>query len=224
MSRLRRTERAGCPRCLKVWGRAKDDDERSRPRWGRQASCSCRLHHRTFQKWLASFLCFSICLSVVGCSHEWRKKFIRKRQKEVQPPQAILTLQPDYKAMVPAADRYREHFAFWKSWHGELLSSLGQIQKRDVRYLNGVIGELRAMISLLTGEPAQRLREILTELQEMEDKWSSAPSTWSIPISQRTTLERLQRGIDKAFYYSRVKEFLVKDPEAVVDEHEKPKK
>ena len=176
-------------------------------------ACSPRLPRRPFESSVALFFLFFliICFSVTGCSHEWRKKFIRKRQKEVQPPQAILTLQPDYKAMVPAADRYREHFAFWKSWHGELLSSLGQIQKRDVRYLNGVIGELRTMQALLTGQPAQRMREILVELQEMEDKWSSAPSTWSIPISHRTTLERLQREIDKAFYYSRVKDSLAKD-------------
>ncbi len=176
-------------------------------------ACSPRLHHWTFQKWLASFLCFSICLSVTGCSREWRKKFVRKHKKETAEPQAILSLQPDYKAMYPAADRYREHFAFWKSWHSELLSSLGQIQQRDIRYIDGVIGELRTMNSLLTGEPAQRMREILVELQEMEDKWSSAPSTWSIPISQRTTLERLQREIDKAFYYSKVKDSLVKDAE-----------
>ena len=194
-------------------GRARTIDEQTAS-LGPFASCESPPPRRPFAPSLArSLLCLFLCLCVAGCGHEWRKKFVRKRKKEVETPQAILTLQPDYKAMYPTADRYREHFAFWKSWHSELLSSLGQIQKRDVRYLNGVIGELRTMVSLLTGGPAQRMREILVELQEMEDKWSSAPSTWSIPTSQRTTLEQLQREIDKAFYYSRVKEFLVKDAE-----------
>ena len=176
-------------------------------------ACSPRLPPRPFRRLLASLLCFSICLSMVGCSREWRKKFVRKQKKETAEPQPILTLQPDYKAMYPAADRYREHFAFWKSWHSELLSSLNQIHKRDLRYLSGTIGELRAMQSLLTGEPARRMTEILAKLQEMEDKWNKAPSTWSIPTSDRTELQRLQREIDKAFYYSKVKDSLVKDAE-----------
>ena len=158
-------------------------------------------------------LCLMICLCVAGCSPQWRKKFVRKRKKEVASPQAILTLQPDFKAIYPATDRYREHFAFWKSWHSELLSSLGQIQKRDVRYLSGVIGELRAMQSLLTGEPAQQMREVLVELQDLSDKWDRTQGPWSIPVSERTKLERLQRKIDKAFHYSKVKDSLVKDAE-----------
>jgi hypothetical protein len=43
--------------------------------------------------------------------------------------------------MFPPSVRYQEHFAYWKSWHSELLASLGQIKKRDERYLSGAIEE-----------------------------------------------------------------------------------
>ena len=206
--------RAGTvPRRAENLGRARTIDEQTAS-LGPFASCESPPPRRPFAPSLArSLLCLFLCLCVAGCGHEWRKKFVRKRKKEVETPQAILTLQPDYKAMYPTADRYREHFAFWKSWHSELLSSLGQIQKRDVRYLSGVIGELRAMQSLLTGEPAQQMRDVLVELQDLSDKWNRTEGPWSIPASERITLERLQRKIDKAFHYSKVKDSIVKDEE-----------
>ena len=83
---------------------------------------------------LRPFLAVLLILSVSavsGCGPEWKKKFIRKR-KNAQVTQPILLLQPDYKAVMPAKDRYREHFAFWKSWHTEMLSSFGQLKRRDL--------------------------------------------------------------------------------------------
>ena len=148
-----------------------------------------------------------------GCNSTWRAKFIRKRNKNVGASPAILVLQPDYKAVYPPADRYREHYAFWKSWHSELLISLGQIHKRDVTYLNGVIGELRSMQAILSGRSAQRLHDILVELSDLQDQWERAPDTWPIPASHRTRLEKLQREIDNKFNYSDVKEEIVQDPE-----------
>ena len=148
-----------------------------------------------------------------GCSPEWRKKFIRKRHKDTGPPPAILVLQPDYKAVYVPADRYREHYAFWKSWHSELLISLGQVHKRDVTYLNGVIGELRSMQALLSGKPSQRLHDILVELSDLQNRWQRVPDTWQMPASDRTQLERLQREISKKFQYGGVKQEIVADPE-----------
>ena len=153
-----------------------------------------------------------VCLSLTGCSREWRKKFIRRHRKETAAPQAILTLDPDFKAMYPPADRYREHYAFWKSWQDELLNSLGQIRKRDLRYLDSAIGEVRALQTLLTGRSADRLREILIQLSGLHDKWESKPDTWQMPVSDRTRLEKIQREIAKDFQYGDVKESIAKDP------------
>lgn len=160
----------------------------------------------------------AVALSLVGCSRAWRSKFIRKR-KNPQTAQAILTLQPDYLAVMPAADRYREHFAFWKSWHSGLLDSWGELKKRDLANLNGSIGELRSMQALLLGEPADRLKEILVELDEMEERWSRSP-TASHPVSDRTTLERVQREVSKNFHYSNIKQTVIPEPEQKVQAKE----
>jgi hypothetical protein len=161
---------------------------------------------------VAFFLLFFVsCLLVEGCNSSWRKKFIRKKKKEVAAPQAFLVLQPDHKAVFPPDVRYRQHYAFWKSWHGELLGSLGQIHKRDIRTMDGVIGELRAMQADLSGPPAERLKEILSELSALQDEWESSPGNAPVPASHRTRLEKLQREISKKFHYSNVKDSIVPD-------------
>ena len=92
------------------------------------------------------------CLLAAGCSREWRQKFMRKK-KNISAPQAVLVLQSNVQATHPPEVRYQEHFAYWKSWHSDLIDSLGQIRKRDLVYLNGCIGELRSLAQLLSGPP-----------------------------------------------------------------------
>lgn len=160
---------------------------------------------------LFRFLCLLclLCLALQGCNSSWRKKFVRKQKKEAAAPQAFLVLQPDHKAVFPPDIRYRQHYAFWKSWHGELLGSLGQIHKRDIRTMDGVISELRAMQADLSGPAAERLKEILVELSSLRDGWESSRGVGPMPVSHRTRLEKLQREISKKFHYSEVKESLV---------------
>lgn len=153
-------------------------------------------------------LLFSVlCLLTTGCGPEWKKKFIRKR-KDAKPPQAILVLESDEKSLLPPVARYQEHYAYWKSWHSELLSSYGQSRKRDLRYLSGVVGELRAMRAILSDGPsADRMQEILVELTELEEFWQLAPEgIWQPSARDRSKLQQLQRIIEKDFAYSDVKE------------------
>lgn len=146
-----------------------------------------------------------------GCSAEWRKKFIRK-SKNPRTVQAILVLQPDTLAVLPAADRYREHFAFWKSWHGDLLGSFGQNKKRDLANLHGAIGELRSMQELLTGAPAERLKEVLADMDRMRDRWSLSPTALH-PAGDRTSLEKIQREVGKTYHYSNIQQTVIPEPE-----------
>jgi hypothetical protein len=159
-------------------------------------------------RYIAFFLL--LCVLAEGCGPQWRRKFIRKR-KVVNPPAPILVLQSETQAIYPPDVRYREHFAFWKSWHSDLVASLGKSQRRDLTTLTGTLGELRSMRELLTGAPADRLSGILEELSKVQESWSSKESGgfWSIPSPQRTRLTRLQREIDKKFHYSKIKNQLV---------------
>jgi hypothetical protein len=158
------------------------------------------------------FVIGCLLLGMVGCGPQWKRKFVRKRAKQAAPAQPILELQPDMKAVMPAADRYREHYAFWKSWHSELLLSFGQIQKRDQRYLAGSINELRAMQSLLAGKPSDEMKTILLQLAEIQSQFMSASPAWKPSASIRTQLERIQRQVNRDFQYSAVKQSLVADP------------
>jgi hypothetical protein len=149
-------------------------------------------------------------LSTAGCGPEWKKKFVRKK-KAATGPQPILVLQPDVRAVLPAADRYREHYAIWKSWHTELIQSYGQLRKRDLVHLAGVIGELSALHALLNGPPADELRKILSELSELKSQWESSVGFWNPSPTTRSRLEQIQRSIEKHFHYSRIKSFLMED-------------
>ena len=150
------------------------------------------------------------CFLVAGCSHEWRRKFMRKR-KNVRPPQAVLALEPDHKAIYPAPVRYREHFAFWKSWHSELLASLGEIRKRDLRYLDGAIGEAGSLQALLTGPQADELAAVLRELRGISDRWQRSTGPWEVSARDRRTLQKLERKIQGHFQYGDVKDAIVAD-------------
>lgn len=153
-----------------------------------------------------------VCLLSAGCSPEWKAKFIRKK-KNAAPPQAILVLEPDSKAVLPAPARYQEHYAYWKSWHSSLLDTYNQMRKRDRANLQGIIGEVGAMRALLTGEPVERLRRILAELREIQDQWNRMPDTWQPPAVTRTRLEQLFREVNKKFYYSKIKKSIIPEPQ-----------
>lgn len=162
------------------------------------------------QRVLCCLLLTASCLlATTGCSPEWKRKFIRKG-KEVKTDQPVLVLQADQQAMYPPEVRYQEHFAYWKSWHSDLLASLGEIRKRDLRTLDGVIGELRAMATVLSGPPSEHLRKILVELGDLRERWQNAPGSDSSPAQARSRLEQIQREIDKSLHYSKVKEWVGK--------------
>ncbi len=152
-----------------------------------------------------AFLIGAVLLSSAGCGRNIQ--LIRKR-KSHKVPQPILVLQPNDQATYAAAVRYQEHYAYWKSWHSELLGSYGQMRKRDLRNLNGVISELSSMEDVLTGPPADHLRGILQEISAMEAKCRQKPETWTPPTAMRGRLEQLMREIDRSFYYKKVKAWI----------------
>ncbi len=150
---------------------------------------------------VALFLVFCL-FSSAGCG---RKVQLLRKRKSKAPAQPIMVLEPNDQAMYAAGVRYQEHFSYWKSWHSELLGSYGQMRRRDLRNLTGVISELRSMEDILTGPPADHLRGILQEITAMNEKWRQKPDTWTPPTAQRSRLEQLMREIDRNFYYKKVK-------------------
>ena len=158
-------------------------------------------------KGVRPLLVFVLIFSIASAGCGRKIQLIRKNKKK-GPAQPILVLQPNDQATHPADVRYQEHFAYWKSWHGDLLAYYGQMLKRDMRNLSGVISELRSMQDILTGPPADHLRSILQELSAMEEKWRQEPDTWIPPTAMHSRLEQLMREIDRSFYYKKVKAWI----------------
>jgi len=146
-----------------------------------------------------------LAAAATGCSPRWKEKFIRKHKvKAVEP---ILVLASDEEALLPPADRYREHFAFWKSWQLQLMEHLGTMRKRDIRNLSESVGELRAMAELLTGTPREELRKVTDELDDLEAKWRKKPSAgWHVSTATQSRLHQIKRLINRKYHYSRIKE------------------
>ncbi len=165
---------------------------------------------------LALFFIGVFLIGTAGCGYKWKAKFIRKRHGAVAQEQPVLVLESNEKAVYPAAVRYQEHFAYWKAWHSDLLASLGEIRKRDLRYLNGTIGELRSMADILGNTPpAGHLREIVGELTKLEEKWTSTSEAfWHPSTSARSRLEQLRREIDRAYHYSKVRTWIPEEKTA----------
>lgn len=170
-----------------------------------------------------ALLLVGVVFSAAGCSPTWKRKFVRARVKKSSAPQPIFSLLPEQEAAGPPAIRYQERFAYWKSWHSELLNSIGEIRKRDIRYLDGAIGELGSMTGLLReGPEKQRLNEIITELAQLRDTWNKRDGYWMPLSKERTRLQQLGREIDKKFHYSKVKQSVPEAVPAAVSVGEKP--
>ena len=65
------------------------------------------------------------------------------------------------------------------------------------------------MAELLSGPQADRLKEILNELGEIQSRWARSSGPWHVSTATRSRLERLQREVDKKFHYSKIKTVLV---------------
>lgn len=154
-----------------------------------------------------------LCLLTQGCSPEWKRKFVREK-KDLEGPQPILVLHSGEQALHPPRARYREHFALWKSWQTDLIASLGQIRKRDLRYLEGAVAELESMHAVLTpGGSADRLQGIVAELSQLHDAWQERQGyPWQVPTREKLRLEQLMRQINREYHYANVLESIPTPP------------
>ena len=166
------------------------------------------MKRRVSRGWALVVVC-AVALSAAGCSPAWKKKFIRKKKTPQGYNQPIFVLQTGTAALLPPPVLYKERYAYWKYWHRDLLATLGRTKKRDVRYLGGVIGELRAMSDILQESSADdRLIGIISELNKMHRQWRASLDSYRSSSIVRQKLERLQRELDRDYHFSKVKEWI----------------
>ena len=146
-----------------------------------------------------------VCLLSVelsGCA-ALRKKFTRKKKKKKE-ASFVYNVQ-DYEKP-PNIDLYKKHFAFWKTWHKELVNKLGMNKMRDLRAFTESVGELESLKKLLAAEKTELLQGYIDQLEGHYNKYKSEDFTETRSRQMRKELNRLLLRIDKAYRFSRVKD------------------
>jgi hypothetical protein len=147
-----------------------------------------------------------LCMLVSGCGSQWKRKFVRK--KTANQPEQIFTYEPQAYKKEPNDVLYKRHFIFWKAWTEELVTKLGKNRSGDIRSFEGALSHLSDMKKSLTDQKAAELDEYLKKMSLFCDRYKSRDFDIVRAKQMRQDLDRLMLNIDKAFRYSRVKEYI----------------
>ncbi len=145
-----------------------------------------------------------IAVGLSGCD-ALQRKFTRKKKETKPIPRLYQIKKYDIK---PSAELYSKHYAYWRSWLSELIQSLGQNQKHDVRCVNEALSQLHDMRNILVREKADGLTKHMkriegiraTIVREKLDQFNSN----QVLID----LEREDRAIGRDFDVSRIKKYI----------------
>jgi len=152
-----------------------------------------------------------------GCA-ELSRKFTRKNphKKETVSFYSV----EEYKTKSPA-ERYRDHYVYWRNWHLDLERTDGSGFKRDMTAMDETLRHLTAMRDLLADEKAQGLTERINDLETIRDKMKRRRHDVMKDPHVRKIIERSGRVIVNNFSYNAVKEFLInEDVDGAVKESE----
>ena len=144
---------------------------------------------------------------LAGCNEDWEKKFIRHREKPPQPAQFEVE-----QIHRPYPELYKEHFNYWRNWHGQLLQDLGRNHKRELRDLREANRQLESLEKYLTEPKKVLVRHFLEELDQGTlafERISVSPSDYGI-MKQR--LESLQLEVERNLHPKKVKDYFLPTP------------
>lgn len=142
--------------------------------------------------------------SVSGCAG-LQRKFTRKKKA---PPKRPRIYQVKKYEKRPTPELYKKHYAYWMSWHSELISDLGQSRKRDLRCVEEIIGNLTDMAGMLVEEKANELEGHIEKIAGIRDVIARGELSQFNRYSIISTLEREDRMIKKRFCFSKIKDHL----------------
>lgn len=155
---------------------------------------------------ISIFLIFFLLAGMTGCEG-LRKKFTRKKKESVKMPRIYQVKKYEKK---PSPELYKKHYAYWMSWHSELLKVLGANHKKDVRCIEETISNLRDMQSILVQEKADRLAPHIDNLVKVKDVILKEDMTQFNKDYIRRNLEKEDRSIKREFCFSKVKNYIQK--------------
>ena len=158
------------------------------------------------KKALSIILIFFLLLNITGCE-SLRKKFTRKKKETVKMPHIYQVRKYEKK---PSPELYQKHYVYWTSWQTELISVLGENQKKDRRCIEEAVGQLCDMQNILVPEKGQELAPHIEKMMSVKDTIFNEELTQANRDYVLRTLEREDRLIKKDFSPGKVKNYLKK--------------
>ena len=158
------------------------------------------------KKALSIILIFFLLLNITGCE-SLRKKFTRKKKETVKMPHIYQVRKYEKK---PSPELYQKHYVYWTSWQSELISVLGENQKKDRRCIEEAVGQLCDMQNILVPEKGQELAPHIEKMMSVKDTIFNEELTQANKDYVLRTLEREDRLIKKDFSPGKVKNYLKK--------------
>ncbi|MCX5697589.1 MAG: hypothetical protein NTU54_06470 [Candidatus Omnitrophica bacterium] len=153
---------------------------------------------------------FFLILSLAGCD-AFVRKFTRKRKTENITPVEMVLAPEEYKPpVISKEDAYRQYFLYWKSWHDELIDSLGRnsSQKKQLSCVDEEIKNLQEVRRLLNETKQKKLDVYLAKLKDLREQIKQ--DIYGINLARhRSGAENLRRGIMRDFSYQKVKNDLI---------------
>jgi len=159
------------------------------------------------RKILVIILIILIGLEVTGCG-PLKKKFTRKKKKGTPPP---VYYELEKYSKESNAVLYKRHYIYWKTWQEELINKMGDKYKKDIRYADGIISNLRDMRRLLVKEKGDELAVFIDEMKKIKEKLNDRSLRGANKIRIKSTLEKRYRKIKREFSYTKVEDYILED-------------
>ncbi|MCX5714110.1 MAG: hypothetical protein NT033_04745 [Candidatus Omnitrophica bacterium] len=150
-----------------------------------------------------------IC-ALIGCD-AFVRKFTRKQNKANITPEEMVIAPEEYKPpVISKEEAYRQYFLYWKSWHDELIDSLGRSinQKKQLSCVDEEIKNLQDIRKLLKEPKQKKLDAYLDKINTLRGQIKE--DIYGINLAKyRYGAENLRRGIMRDFSYQKVKDDLI---------------
>lgn len=147
---------------------------------------------------------FATLVSLAGCSEEWRRKFIRKKNVVKKPR----IYQTNKYTKEPTEALYTKHYNYTISWLSELVDDLGQNSKKDARCIEEALGQMRDVQFFLVPEKAKELNKHISRLKEIQDLILRRDLGHANMDYARRSIEREERFLRSEFYYNKIKKHM----------------
>ena len=154
--------------------------------------------------------CIILLLFSFGCASV-RKKFVRKKQKELTEEEMVIVPHDYAQLDMPIDAAYQKFYNFWRAWHYELMNAINSgknMKKVDVCFEQMALN-LDRMKKLLRQEKAAQLQEYidrLVKLQEQADMYAHQ----MLSVSRiRSKADLLLREIQRDFAFKKIEKNLI---------------